>query len=295
MTGLAGKGSEWLRSKEFEWLHPERTALRNIVRLIPAVVIIAVTLNTVSCNGNHTIFPEPRWRRRQWFQTPTATATAGTGALAFVTNYNDGKVSSFTRNTTTGALTYTGQVTARCRKHGPRGLVASPNGNFLYVANINDDNIYEFSVNQTTGALTPLSTPSVSNGNATEPDELAINSARNFAVGDRADNGTVTAYTINTSTGQLTKKSSIGGFNTPFGIAVHPTLAVFMCRTLGTGLIQPMSYNTTTGLLAKNFTAVASSDPNANMPAAITIDGQEMSLFIADEGTGEVSPFAINT
>ena len=51
-------------------------------------------------------------------------------------------------------------------KNGPRGVIASPNGNFLYVANIEDDNIYEFSVNQSTGALTPLSTPSISNGNA---------------------------------------------------------------------------------------------------------------------------------
>jgi DNA-binding beta-propeller fold protein YncE len=268
-------------------------ALRNIIRLIPAVVVIAATLNTVSCNGNHAIFPQVHGGGGGGSKSPTATATAGTGSLAFVTNFNDAQVSSFTRNTSSGALTYTGQVTAG-KKAGPRGVVASPNGNFLYVANINDEKIYEFSVNQTTGALTPLSTPSISNGNGTQPDELAINPAGTLLwVTGRA--GTVTAYTINKSTGQLTRKSSIGGFHTPFGIAVHPKLAVIYVSDLGTGLIQPMSYNTKTGALAKNFTAVGSSDSLAVMPAAITIDALGAALFVPDEGNGEVSPFAITS
>ena len=270
------------------------TALRNIIRLIPAVVVIAATLNTVSCNGSDTLFPMVHGGGGGGSKSPTATPTAGTGSLAFVTNFNDAMVSSFTRNTSSGALTLTGQVKAGANQ-GPRGVVASPNGNFLYVANIKDDKIYEFSVNQTTGALTPLLTPSISNGNATQPDELAINPAGTLLWVTGRQAGTVTAYTISGSSGQLTKKSSIGGFHTPFGIAVHPTLAVIYVSDLGTGLIQPMSYNTKTGALAKNFLAVGSSDPLAVMPALITIDAAGDALFVPDEGNGEVSPFAINT
>jgi DNA-binding beta-propeller fold protein YncE len=269
------------------------TALRNIIRLIPAVVILAVTLNTVSCNSNHGLFPEVHGGGGG-SHTPTSTPTAGTGSLAFVTNFNDGMVSSFTRNTASGALTLTNPQVKAGANQGPRGVVASPNGNFLYVANIKDDNIYEFSVNQTTGALTKLPKPSISNGNATSPDELAINPAGTLLwVTGQA--GTVTAYTINGSTGQLTRKSSIGGFRTPFGIAVHPTLPVIYVSDLGTGVIQPMSYNTKTGALAKNFLAVGSSDPLAVLPALITIDALGDALFVPDEGNGEVSPFAINT
>ncbi len=106
--------------------------------------------------------------------------------------------------------------------------------------------------------------------------------------------GTVTAYTVDTATGQLTKKSSIDGFNTPFGIAVHPTLAVLYVSDLKTGLIQPMSYNTKNGLLSKNFTAVASSAPNAKIPAALTIDAAGAALFAPNEGNREVSSFAID-
>ncbi len=97
-----------------------RTALKNIVRLIPAVVIIAATLNTLSCGSSGLLSPV-----NSGSASPTPTKTPGTGTLAFVTNYNDGKVSSFTRNITTGALKHTGQVTAGA-KTGPRGVVASP-------------------------------------------------------------------------------------------------------------------------------------------------------------------------
>src|SRR5258708_34848603 len=103
-----------------------RNAIKNVIRLIPAVVIIAAMINTASCNSSGLLQPVSSNSA-----TPTTTPTPGTGALAFVTNFNDGMVSSFTRNTTTGVLKLKGQVTAGA-KHGPKGVVAAPNGTFLY-------------------------------------------------------------------------------------------------------------------------------------------------------------------
>ena len=264
-----------------------RTALKNIARLIPAVVIIAATLFMLSCgHGGFLSLANNNG-------SATATPTPGSGSLAFVTNYNDGKVSSFTRNTTTGALKHTGQVTAGAKK-GPRGVVASPSGGFLYVANIGDDNIYEYSIKSTNGTLTPLSPPAVSNGSGTKPDELAINTAGTLLWVTGAA-GTVTSYTVDTATGQITATGPIGGFSVPYGITLHPSLAVLYVSDTSTGLIWPMSYNTSTGALTKNFTAVHSSDVNANMPAAIAIDSGGDSLFIADQVLGEVSSFTVDT
>ena len=263
-----------------------RTALKNIVRLIPAAVILAAMLNVLSCGSSGLLSPDDN------SGSPTATPTTGTGALAYVTNYKDGKVSSFTRNTTTGVLTLTGQVTVGA-KSGPRGVVASPAGSFLYVANINDDNIYEYSIDSTNGTLTPLSPAFVSNGSGTQPDELAINPGGTLLwVTGKA--GTVTSYTVNTSTGQITSVGSISGFTTPFGITLHPSLAVLYVSDTSTGLIQPMTYNTTTGALTKNLPAVHSTDPLADAPFAIAIDSGGDALFIADQGNGEVSSFYIN-
>jgi 6-phosphogluconolactonase (cycloisomerase 2 family) len=265
-----------------------RATLKNLIRLIPAVVIVALMLNTMSCGNGGLLTPSGNGGS----SSPTATATSGSGTLAFVTNYNDGKVSSFTRNLTTGALKHTGQVSGG-KKNGPRGVIATPNGDFLYVANIADDNIYEYSIDSKNGTLTALSPAAVSNGNGTKPDELAINNTGTLLwVTGKA--GTVTSYTIDTTTGQITSVGSISGFTTPFGITLHPSLPVLYVSDTTTGLIQPMTYNTSTGALKKNFTAVHSSDPNANTPAAIAIDGGGDTLFIADQTLGEVSSFSID-
>ena len=213
-----------------------------------------------------------------------------------MTNFNDGVVSSFTRNTTTGALTLTSQVTTDATG-GPRGVIAV-GANLLYVADINDDNIYEYLIG-TKGALSHLAIgPAfVSNGSGSGPDELAtspgVSPALVWVTG--AHNGTVTSYVVSSSTGQLTSNGSIGGFDTPFGIKLHPTLQVLYVSDTTTGLIQPMSYNFDTGALSKaGFTAVHSSDINANTPAAIAIDPEGDSLFIADQVLGEVSSFSID-
>src|SRR5258708_35466462 len=84
------------------------------------------------------------------------------------------------------------------------------------------------------------------------------------------------------------------GLNPGVGVAVQQKLAVLLVSALKTGPIQPMSYNTRNGLLSKNFPAVASSDPNAKIPAALTIDPAGAALFAPDKGNGEVSSFAID-
>jgi 6-phosphogluconolactonase (cycloisomerase 2 family) len=264
-----------------------QATLGNVLRLIPSLVILVAMLVTYSCGSSGLLDPVSD------SDSPTATPTSGSATLAFVTNFNDAKVSSFTRNTTTGALKHTGQVVAG-KKSGPRGLVATPNGEFLYVANVNDNNIYEFSVNANNGTLTALTPASVSNGNNTGPDELAINSTGTLLWVTNAHNGTVGSYMINTGTGQLTSVGTIGGFNVPFGITLNPSLNVLYVSDTATGLIWPMTYNTTTGALTQNFTPQHSSDPNASTPAAIAVDSGADALFIADQVLGEVSSFAVD-
>lgn len=246
---------------------------------------MAATLNTLSCGSGGLLTPVDSGST-----TPTSTPTTGTGALAFVTNFNDGKVSSFKRNTTTGVLTHSGQVLVGAKK-GPRGVVAAPSGSFLYVANLGDDNIYEFSINSTNGILTPLSPAFISNGSGTGPDQLAINSAGTLLWVTGAIKGLVTTYAVNTSTGQLTQNSSLGGFNTPFGLALHPSLSVLYMTDTGTGLIWPLSFDSN-GKLSKG-TAVTSPDVAAVTPGLVVVDSAGAALFTADQKTSEVSSFSI--
>jgi 6-phosphogluconolactonase (cycloisomerase 2 family) len=265
-----------------------RSRLGAIIRLIPAVVIAAVMLGTLACNptgllsgtgGNGTI-------------SPTATPTAGTGALAFVTNFNDGNVSSFTRNTTTGVLKRTGVMTAGAKK-GPKGVVAAPSGSFLYVANNKDNNIYEFAVSSTNGTLTPLSPAFVSNGNGSGPDELAINTAGTFLWVTGAGNGTagsgsVTTYGVNSSTGQLTKNSKVSGLSSAFGIAVDQTNSIVYVSDHGAGLVYSFSIGTN-GKLTQIGSAVFDIGGPGGTPGFIAIDPGFNFIYVTDLSFGVLS------
>jgi len=272
-----------------------RTALKNVVRLIPAVMIIAVTLNALSCGGSGLLSSAGSGSG-----SPTATPTTGTGTFAFVTNFGVGEVSAFTRDTTTGVLTSNGKPVSAGAPRGPRGVVASPDGSYLYVANINDDNIYKYSINSD-GTLTKLA--SGSNGTGTQPDELAINSDGSLLwVTGKA--GTIKSYQVNTSgdlSGQIifpaTSTTSGGGLQTPFGIAVHPTLNVLYVSDSATGNVYAFNYDTTTtpptGVLSQNSAPQHSLDTTANAAFGIAIDSGGDALFIADQGNGDVSSFSI--
>ncbi len=132
------------------------------MRLVPAAIALAATINTISCGSPGLGLGAAG----SGAASASATPTPGSGALAFVSNFAAGNVASFTRNTTTGVLKRSA-TTAAGKKNGPRGLAVSLGAaaaGFLYVANNADDNIYEYAVNQSTGVLTPLSPPSISNG-----------------------------------------------------------------------------------------------------------------------------------
>jgi DNA-binding beta-propeller fold protein YncE len=264
-----------------------RNAIKNVVRLLPAVVIIAAMLNTVSCNGNHTLFPQVHGGGGGGGgKTPTATATAGTGALAFVTNFNDGMVSSFKRNTTTGVLTRTGQVTAGA-KSGPEGVVATPSGSFLYVANFKDGNIYEFSVSSTNGTLTPLPTPFVSNGSGSGPQQIAINGSGTFLWVTGGIKGTVTTYSIN-SAGQLTQVSSkVTGLGNPFGIAVNSAGTVVYVADHSAGLVYSYSVGSS-GALTKTG-SVSNLGLPGGTPDFIAIDPAGTFIYVTDLKAGVLS------
>jgi 6-phosphogluconolactonase (cycloisomerase 2 family) len=257
-----------------------RRAFRNVVLLVPALVLIATMLNTSSCSNNG-LLPQSG----SGSQSPTATPTSGTGALAFVTNFNDGKVSSFTRNLTTGVLKRTGQVTAGAKK-GPMGLVGAPSGSFLYVANNSDGNIYQFSINATTGVLTPLSPAFVSNGSGSGPDEIAINSAGSFLWVTGGTKGTVTPYSINTSTGQLTQiTTKVTGLTSPIGITVDPTSAFVYVADTGSGLVYAYSINTD-GTLTQIGSPVSDLGGSGGSPAFIAVDPGGGFIYVTDLNAG---------
>jgi 6-phosphogluconolactonase len=265
-----------------------RTILKNFIRMVPAAILIAAMINTASCNTGGFLTEVGGGS-----QSPTPTPTPGTGALGFVSNFADGKVASFTRNTTTGVLKRRGTIAAGMKK-GPKGLAVSSGASFLYVANNADDNIYEYSVNQTNGTLTPLTTPSISNGGGSAPDEIAVNPAGTFLFVTGFKDGTVTTYAIDTSTGQLTQnKTKVTGLMKPFGIAVDSTGAFAFVADKMAGLVYSYSINNTSGVLSKINSVFDLGGPGGS-PGFIALDPGGAFIYVTDQNAGQLAVLGVS-
>lgn len=128
------------------------------------------------------------------------------GKFLYSLNQGTNTVSVFTVNSTTGALTAAGSAATST---GPFYMVFSPSGNFAYVTCDAASAVLAFSVNTTTGALTPVTgSPYAINGGRVRG--LAITPDNKYLyISDRdATPSGITGFTINQSTGALTKMAA---------------------------------------------------------------------------------------
>jgi 6-phosphogluconolactonase (cycloisomerase 2 family) len=227
--------------------------------------------------------------------TATATATAGVGAFAYASNFNDAVVSEFKRHATTGALTWVGQTKAGA-KSGPMGLAVTPDDKALYVVNQADNDVYEFGIDSG-GTLSPIGTTgSVAAG--TTPKMIAIDSTGSWAYVTNYGSGSISEYSINSTTHALTALTAkVTGFSGPFAIATlvlsskslvyvaDSTAGIIYAFTIGSGgalsNLGQITIGGTPGLMAIGTDLTSS--------PAVTY------LFVDDIKTGYVSELAVNT
>ena len=115
-------------------------------------------------------------------------------AYLYATNFSDGTVSAFTRNTNTGALGFIAK-TIGGRSQGPVGVaVNGRKRSGVYVANAADGNVYQYAI-ATSGVLGSLtSLGKIASG--TTPQMIAIDSSDNFVYVTNFGSKTVTEYVI---------------------------------------------------------------------------------------------------
>ncbi len=224
----------------------------------------------------------------------TSTPTPGVGQFTYASNFNDAEISEFSRNVTTGALTFVGQVTAGAAG-GPMGITTSPNGAFLYVANQKDGNIYEFVV-AANGGLDPISgSPSIAGGGG--PQMIAIDPTGAWlyvtSLAGRGKNAGVFEFSIDSGTGALTAIGQVTGLSVPFGVtalALSVGEVVYVADN-GAGLIYTFVINSN-GTLSQLGSAVQSIGTSFGSPALMTIASGTF-LFVDDTVQGVVSELSI--
>ncbi len=251
----------------------------------PIVVALAIAVASfVGCG--HTYFAGTE------VPTPTATASPGTGAFLYASNYQDAKIAEFTRNTSTGALTLKGTIAAGAAQ-GPKGMAIDPSNSYLYAANFADGKVYEYSIGSG-GALTATGNIAAGNG----PEAVAIDPSGQYVYVSNFGGGvagSIYEYSIGSS-GTLTSIGSVTGPSGPLGIAVGPNDSYLYVADNAGGYIWTYAINSN-GTLVQPGTPVLSLGTTRGTPGylAIAADSNATYLFATDIGLGVVSEYAIGT
>jgi 6-phosphogluconolactonase (cycloisomerase 2 family)/predicted transcriptional regulator len=225
------------------------------------------------------------------------------GKFAYVANLSGNNVSAYTVDATTGALTpIAGSPFAAGA--APWIVQFDPSGKFAYLANTNSNNISAYTIDATTGALTPIAgSPFATGSTFSTPYPGTFHPSGKFVYFPNQTADTVSAYTINTTTGALTP---IAG--SPFATGVHPAnvaidpsgkfayignqasndVSAYTINTI-TGALTPIAGSPfATGGLAPGVTL----DPSGKFAYTANSDSNNISAFTIDATTGALTPIA---
>jgi 6-phosphogluconolactonase (cycloisomerase 2 family) len=256
------------------------------MRFVLAASIAASIAVLVSTSGGcgKGLFPEVT-------ASGAITPTPVGNAYLYATNFNDGTVSAFVRNTNTGALGFIAKISAGAAG-GPEGVVVSPQNDLAYVVNAADNNIYQYTVTDT-GNLTFIGRIA---SDAT-PQMVAVDSNDTYVYVTNFTAKTVTEYFINNnSPPTLTFNGRLVNFlGQPFSIIANAS-AGFVYVADNAGLIYAYSIGGN-GLLTQIGTAVNSNGGSRGNPGqmAIASDSSQSYLLVDDRSLGVVSIFTILT
>ena len=172
----------------------------------PASVPVTIPNSLISSPGFLTVDPTGK------FLYTATYLSEGAAVFMYTINQTTGVLSP-----TTPATVYTGGI--------PFQILVAPNGKFAYVVNnlsSSDETlgVWQYTVNSTTGVLTPNNPVAVGAGNA--PTDIAVDPTSRFAyVVNRLDN-TVSMYTIDPDTGNLTLHSTATNPSGTIATGVEP-------------------------------------------------------------------------
>ncbi len=250
--------------------------------------------------------------------SPRSVAVDPSGRFAYVANSGSSDVSAYTIDSTTGALTsvagspFTAGTT-------PFSVTVDPSGRFAYVANLGSGsvsgNVSAYTIDRSTGALSPVpGSPFVA---GSFPSSVAVDSSGEFAyVVNECGNifcsliGSVSAYTIDSSTGALSPiaASPFATGMSPRSVAVHPSSRFAYVANGSSSDVSAYTGDSSTGALtpvpASPFAAgagprSAAVDPSGKFAYvanqcgdfACTVNGN-VSAYTIDSSTGALTPIS---
>lgn len=262
--------------------------------------------------------------------TPLAVYASGQARFAYVADLNGDSIGLFLVDNATGSLVPAGATVTP--NDAPGAAAADPTGHFLYVTS--EFNLYGYAIDQLTGSLEPLPGTPVfvntadalavhpsgksllvaesccgvvayaldSNGvptfssaaSANSPVSVAFDPAGAFAYASNVNGDSVSIFSVNASTGQLTEISG-SPFSVlepnPSSVAVYPLGGYLLLTNENDGSISVYALDPTSGGLLGS----AVNYPVGECPQFAAIDGGERFAYVMNDCSNDVSAFTLDS
>lgn len=229
--------------------------------------------------------------------TTVKVVCAGAVAQAvYAANNGEGSLVAFTVNAATGALSSAGTVTLGAGT-APAAVSLAPNGKFAYSAYSNGTQVAGYTIAANTGALQAISGSPFATGfvqGSPYPD-IAVDPTSHFLYLASAKDNQVVAFSIDQSTGALTKVGLFAAGNGPAGIPVFSPNGKFLYVVdQGDSTVFGFSINSGTGALTAIGAAVAAgTTPNTQaMWISFTPDGKY--AYVSNQNENKIFGFSVD-
>ena len=216
---------------------------------------------------------------------PVSMTISPDGKFIYVVNASSANVNQYAISTT-GALTQ--PVPPIPTGVQPSAMAIDPNFRFALVANQGASTLSVYSISSTTGVLTAVGSPITLN--VTGPRKIAINGNFVFVASTTAID--VLIFNSTTNTFSFGTGNSIGGGSSSANIVAlyAPPQATNLLYALEAGSNSIVPYTVSnTGVLTQG-----ASIPTGSQPAAMIADQANHFLFAANQGSNNISVFAID-
>jgi YVTN family beta-propeller protein len=230
------------------------------------------------------------------------------GKFAYVASAGcsaQGYVSMYTINPTTGALASIGPPMPS-NDESTDSVTVDPSGKFAYVASsgnvwdIDFGSVLTYAINPATGALTSTGviggtgingTPEFFNSVALDPSGKFTYAADGgaFPYGGSGSSSSVSMYSINSTTGDLTSIGIIDAGTSPDSVAVDPAGKFAYVTNFGSNDVSMYTIDATTGTLISIGTIATGTDP-----VSIAVDPAGKFAYVTNSNSNDVSMYTIN-
>jgi 6-phosphogluconolactonase (cycloisomerase 2 family) len=215
------------------------------------------------------------------------------GKFAYAANTNDNTISAYTISTTDGTLAPLGTPVDAGKS--PTAVTVDPSGKFAYVANEGDNTISAYTINSSTGALTAAIGSPVSTG--TLPISIvtvSVGLLGEFVYVANVGDNTISAYTINSSTGALTAIGSpVSTGTSPVSITVDHSGQFAYVANEGSNSISIYTISTTDGTLAASTTPTVTVGTNPTSVVTVLVGSSEFA-YVTNMSDSTISAYSID-